>query len=193
MRGGSLCYRATSLFPKEILSINFSMVFLIMSNLLSEDRDVDDYASPWGILSPWLNIGFIFPYAIMFNSTLTTLHIMEPRFADLISLNNREKSFSKESAYRNCATPGGGLNSAGIKLYTFKKWVENSCIVSSGAFFMLLYYVSNCKGFFLSPHLSRNDVLNAAKSLMLAGERDFNHFLTYPKRLCANNHIFSSM
>jgi hypothetical protein len=148
----------------DILSINFSMVFIIMSNLSSEDRDVDGCASPWGLLSPRLNLGFIFPDAIMFTSTSTMLLIIASRLVDLLSLNNRVKSLSKESTYHNCATPGGGLTSAGIELYTFRKWAENSCTVSSGAFFILLYCVSSCKGFFLSPHLFRNDVSNAAKS-----------------------------
>jgi hypothetical protein len=119
----------------------------------------------------------------MFTSTSMALFIIASRFVDLVSLNNGEKSFSKESAYRNYAASGGGLTLAGIELYTFKKWAENSCTVSSGAFFMLLYCVSSCKGFFLSTHLSRNDVSNAVKSRMLANRRDLNHFLTSPKRL----------
>jgi hypothetical protein len=105
----------------DILSINLSMVFIIMLNLLSKDCDVDGCTSPWGLLSPQLNLGFTFPDAIMFTSTSTTLLIISSRMADLLNLNNRVKSFSKESAYCNCATPGGILNSARIELYTFKK------------------------------------------------------------------------
>jgi hypothetical protein len=101
----------------DILSINFSMVFIIMSNLSSKDRDIDGCASPWGQLS----LGFIFPDAIMFTSTSIELLIIASRFADLLSLSSRAKSLSKNSAYRNCATPGGGgggFTSAGMKLYT---------------------------------------------------------------------------
>jgi hypothetical protein len=105
----------------DILSINFSMVFIIMSNFSSEDRNVDGCASPWGLLSPQLNLGFIFPDAIMFTSTSTMLLIIASRLIDLLSLKNKEKSLSKESTYHNCASPGGSFTFAGIELYTFKK------------------------------------------------------------------------
>jgi hypothetical protein len=181
------------MFPMDILSINFFMVFITMSSLSFEYHDVDGYASSWCLLSPRLNLGFNFLDAIMCTSTSTTLLIIVSRFADILSLNNMEKSFSKESTYRNCTTPGGDLNFVWIELYTFKKCAENSHTVSSGAFFMLLYCVSNCKGFFLSPHLSRNIASNAVKPQMLEGGRDLNHFLIYPERLCVKNLIFSSM
>jgi hypothetical protein len=177
----------------DILSISFSMVFIIISHLSSEDCDINGYASPLALLFPWLNLGFIFPDAVMFTSTLIALLIIASRLVDLISLNNREKSLLNELVYCNCATSGGGLTSVGIELYTFKKWVENYCIVSSSAFFILLYYVNGCKGFFLSPHLFRKDVSNVVKPRILTGGRDFNHFLTSPKRIYVNNLIFSSI
>jgi hypothetical protein len=152
------------MFPMDILSIKFLMVFIIMSNLSLEDCNIDGCAYPWGLLSPWLNFSFIFPDAIMFTSTSKTLLIIASRLVDILSLNNKVKSLSMESVYHNYASSGGGLTSVGIEFYTFKKWAENSCTVSSGDLFILLYCVSSCKGFFLSPHLFRNDVLNAAKS-----------------------------
>jgi hypothetical protein len=127
----------------DIISIIFSIVFIIMSNLSSEDRDVDGYAYPWCLLSPQLNLNFIFPDAIMFTSTLTTLLIIASRLVDLLSLNNREKSLSKESTYHNCTTSGGSLNFARIELYTFKKQTENSCTISFDTFLILLYHVNN--------------------------------------------------
>jgi hypothetical protein len=183
--------REVDMFPMDILSIGFSIVFIIMLNFSSEDHDVDGYASPWGLLSLRLNLKFIFPDAIMFTSTSKALLIIASRLVDLVSLNNWEKSLSKESAYRNCAAPGGGLNSIEIQLYTFKKWIENSCIVPFISFLILLYCVSSCKGFFLPPHLFRKDISNAVKSRILVDERDLNHFLTSPKRLCENSLIFT--
>jgi hypothetical protein len=161
---GSFCSRATGLFPMEILSIKFSMVFIIMSNLSCEDHDVDGCASHWGLLLPRLNLSFIFPDTIMFTSTLITLLIIASSIFFLLYVNNRVKLLSKESMYCNCAALGGSLTSVGIELYTFKKWAKNSCIVISGALFILLYCVNNCKGFFLSPHLFRKDVSNDQKS-----------------------------
>jgi hypothetical protein len=89
---------------------------------------------------------------------------MASRFADVLSLSSKAKSLMKESTYHSCTGPGGGWTSAGIELYTLMKQAENSCTISSGALFMLLYYVNKCKGFFLSPHIVMKDVSNAAKS-----------------------------
>jgi hypothetical protein len=127
----------------------------------------------------------------MFTSTSIALLIIASRFVNLLSLNNRVKSLSKESSYHNYVARGGSLTSTGIEFYTFKKWVENSCTVSFGDFFILLYCVNNYKGFFLSPHLFKKDVLNVEKSRMLMGRRDLNHFLPYPEWLYANNLIFA--
>jgi hypothetical protein len=69
--------------------LRFSMVFIIMSNFSSKDHSVDFCASPWGLLLPRLNLDFIFPNAIMFTSTLTTLLIIESSLVDILSLNNR--------------------------------------------------------------------------------------------------------
>jgi hypothetical protein len=128
------------------------------------DLDVNGYTSPWGFLSPLLNLCLIFPDTIMFTSTSIALLIIVSRFVDLLSLNNKAKSLSKESVYHNCAAPGGGWTSTRIELYTFMKRAENSCTVSYGTFFMLFYYVNNCKGFFLSPHMVMKVVLNTVKS-----------------------------
>jgi hypothetical protein len=102
--------RETGLFPMEIISISFSIVFIIKLNLSFEDRDVDGCASPWGFLSPLMNLCFIFPNAIMFTSTLIALLIIASRFVDLLSLNSKAKSLSKDSMYRNCAALGGWLD-----------------------------------------------------------------------------------
>jgi hypothetical protein len=160
----------------DILYISFSMVFIIMLNFSSEDHDLDGCASPWGLLSLRLNLYFIFPDAIMFTSSSTTLLIIVSRIVDILSLNNRVKSLSKELAYQKYAAPRGGLTSTGIELYTFKKRVENSCTVSSGAFLILLYFVSNCKGFLLSPHLFRKDISNADEFSNARGWQGFEPF-----------------
>jgi hypothetical protein len=88
---------------------------------------------------------------------------MAPRLADLLSLSNKEISFSKELAYQSCAAPGGSLTSVRIELYTFMKGDDNFLTVSSSALFILLYYFSSFKGSFLSPHLEMNDVSNVVK------------------------------
>jgi hypothetical protein len=80
----------------DILSISFSMVFMIMSNFSFKNHDINGCEYTYGLISPWLNLDFIFSDSIMFTSTLTTLLIIASRLVDLISLNNREKSLSKE-------------------------------------------------------------------------------------------------
>jgi hypothetical protein len=100
----------------DILSISFSIAFNIKLNLSSEDQDVDGFAYPLGFLSPLLNICVVFPDAIIFSSTLITLLNITSIFVDLLSLNSKEKSLSKDSAYRNYASPGDGWTFAGIEL-----------------------------------------------------------------------------
>jgi hypothetical protein len=68
------------LFPRDILSISFSIVFIIKSNLSSEGREVDGCASPWGFLLPLLKFCFIFPDAIRFTSTSIASLIIASKF-----------------------------------------------------------------------------------------------------------------
>jgi hypothetical protein len=67
--------------------------------------------------------------------------IMASKLAYLISLNNKEKSLSKESAYQIYADLLGNWTSVGIEWYTFMKWLDNYCIISSDTLFILLYCV----------------------------------------------------
>jgi hypothetical protein len=63
-----------------------------------------------------LKFFFIFPDAIRFTTTSIMSLIIESKFVDLLSINNKEKSLSKESVYHSYKAPGGGWNSGGIEL-----------------------------------------------------------------------------
>ena len=98
---GSFCSRFTGLLSIVSLSINFSIVFSIISNLISLDeeaKEVDGIISSLPFLLSTSTLGFIFPHAIILTSTSKEFVNITGRLVVFLSLNNNAKSLSNPSA-----------------------------------------------------------------------------------------------
>ena len=116
----------------ESLSIILSMVLSIVSIMSSCELKVEccskfvsTFCLPPCLLHSPLDL-FLFLPTAMFTSTYMESFIMVTKEVDLLSLSHKKNSPSKYFAYRIWVEPMGGLNWAGIELYTFMNLSKNS-------------------------------------------------------------------